>query len=132
VVAFPSTEVSGTVNSTVPSSTLVTPLPAAWTKAGPNRLQIHTANDTHYAFTVFPAQNPNAKVIAGYVSAIVVSRGSGPFTGTPMGAYATCNGAGTSGQTRCPSGGDAYSSRWKYTGASQEIGSDQYVTGCAL
>ncbi|KAK4547115.1 hypothetical protein LTR36_001336 [Oleoguttula mirabilis] len=121
------TETTRTVNSTIPASTQVTPLPVSWSQSGAIRLQIHTANDTHYAFSAFPANNANAKIILGYFSAIVVSGGSGEFTGALLGAYATCNGAGASGQTRCPSGGDAYFSRWRYTGVAQEVDFDQYV-----
>lgn len=126
------TESSGTINSTIASSTQITPLPSFWSHARTIRLQIHTANPTHYAFTAFPAGNPNAKVIAGYVSARVVSGGSGPFTGTILGAYATCHGAGSSGQKRCPRGGEASFGRWRYRGAAQEIDFGDFVPTGAL
>lgn len=120
-------ETSGTINSTIPSSNQVTPLPASWSHAKAIRLQIHTANSTHYAFTAFPAANPNSKVVAGHVSSRAVSGGSGPFTGTILGAYATCHGAGASGQKRCPSGGQANFGRWRYRGAAQEFDFGNFV-----
>lgn len=125
-------ETSGTINSTIPSSTTITSVPAAWTTGGAITMQIYTTNDTHYAFTAFPAGNPNAKMILGYASALAVSGGSGRFTGTLLGAYATCNGNGQFNSTRCPDGGEAYVSKWRYTGAAQEVAAGSYVPAPAF
>lgn len=125
-------ETFGTINTTIPSSTQVTRLAPSWSHADAIRLQIHTANTTHYAFTAFPADNSNDKILAGYVSARVVSGGSGPFTGTILGAYATCHGAGETGQKNCPKGGQALFGRWRYSGAAQKVDFGDFVPAGAL
>ncbi|KAH8590359.1 hypothetical protein B0O99DRAFT_691583 [Bisporella sp. PMI_857] len=55
----------------------------------------------------------------GTASSEIVSGGSGPFTGTLVGIYATSNG----GQGREP----AYFRRWKYQNIAQEIEEDTYI-----
>lgn len=120
-----SIETTGTVNSSIPSSTITFPIPAAW-PPGPTRLQIHTTNATEFVFSAFPVANPNARKIIGSASALVVSGGSGPFTGNVLGVYATCNGEVGEGN-ECAKGGEAYYSRWKYNGAAQQIGYSEWV-----
>ncbi|RMY83314.1 hypothetical protein D0862_11731 [Hortaea werneckii] len=85
-------ETAGTINSTIPSSTVVTAVP--WCGGDTIHLQMHTTNETHYGFSAWPTDRPNEKIVIGHASAEVVSGGSGPFVGTLLGAYATCNGAG--------------------------------------
>ncbi|GAB1729134.1 hypothetical protein NU195Hw_g3398t1 [Hortaea werneckii] len=118
-------ETAGTINSTIPSSTVVTNVP--WCGGDTIHLQMHTINETHYGFSAWPTDCPNEKIIIGHASAEVVSGGSGPFVGTLLGAYATCNGAGSTNSTTCPDGGNAYFSRWRYSGAAQQIAEDEFV-----
>nr|OQO22464.1 hypothetical protein B0A51_11606 [Rachicladosporium sp. CCFEE 5018] len=120
-------ETAGTINSTIPSSTTITPVPAAWSH-GPIRLSVGTANATHFLFSAAPASNPNTRIVLGYASALVVSGGSGPFTGNLLGAYATCTGAGGN-STGCPSGGEAYVGRWRYTGWAQQVDKGEWAVG---
>lgn len=118
-------ETTGTVNSSIPSSTTTFPIPATWPR-GPTRLQIHTSNATSFVFSAFPVANPNAQRIIGSASALVVSGGSGPFTGNLLGVYATCNG-GAEDIKECGKGGEAYFSRWRYHGAAQQIDHSEWV-----
>lgn len=120
-----SIETTGTVNSTIASSTTTFPVPATWPR-GPIRLQIHTTKATQFVFSAFPVANPNARKIMGSASAQVVSGGSGPFTGNVLGVYATCNGVVTE-ENKCAKGGEAYFSRWRYNGAAQQIGYNEWV-----
>lgn len=112
------------VNNTLPSYTQATAVPSGW-PSGPVRLQIETTNATHFEFSAAPASNSNARIVLGQVSAFAVSGGSGPFVGNVLGVYATCNGAG-SGES-CPEGGEAYFSRWRYSGAAQQVVYDHFV-----
>lgn len=119
----------GTTNKTssIPSSyTRRTPIPSSW--EGPIRLQIHTINDTSYGFSAWPVSDPNQKMIVAEESAVVVSGGSGPFTGALVGVYATCDGAGEVNSTTCPGeeGGEVYWKRWRYEGVAQEYDFGDY------
>jgi hypothetical protein len=120
-----SVETTGTINSTILSSTTTIPIPATWPR-GPTRLQIHTLNATNFIFSACPAANPNARKIIGSASALVVSGGSGPFTGNVLGVYATCNGE-VGEESACANGGEAYFSRWRYSGTAQQIGYSEWV-----
>lgn len=120
-----SIETTGTVNSSIPSSTATFPIPATWPR-GPIRLQIHTSNATEFVFSVVPVANLNAQKITGSTSALVVSGGSGPFTGTVLGVYATCNGHQEEDRG-CAKNGKAYFSRWRYQGAAQQIYHSEWV-----
>jgi hypothetical protein len=111
----------GTIESSEPT---IVPVPATWAH-GPIRLEIQTANATHYNVAAMPAANPNAKIILGTASARLISGGSGSFVGSLVGAYATCNGEGTG--LDCPAGGNAYFKRWRYTGAAQYISATEIV-----
>lgn len=111
----------GTIQSPEPT---VVPVPASW-GAGQIRLEIQTANATHYNVAAMPAANPNARIILGTASAQLVSGGRGTFVGSLVGAYATCNGAGAG--LDCPAGGNAYFRRWRYTGAAQYISATEIV-----
>jgi hypothetical protein len=71
-------------------------------------------------FSASSVSNPNAQKITSSASALVVSGGSGPFTGNVLGIYATCNGE-VEENGECAKGGKAYFSRWKYQGAAQQI-----------
>lgn len=103
--------------SSVPKES-ITPIPTSWLDEYDSvsaRLQIQAVNATHYAFSAMPSDDPSAVQTLGYAPAALVSGGEGPFTGSLVGVYATCNGG-----ERCE--GDAYFGRWRYEGEGQEIG----------
>jgi beta-xylosidase len=103
----------------------VMPVPSAW-KEGPIRLQVSAPNATHYELSASLASDPLSRILVATAPATIVSGGTGPFTGTLLGVYATCNGAG-SGET-CPEGGEkAYWQRWRYAGKGQEIATGEFV-----
>jgi beta-xylosidase len=108
----------------IPPAPRAIPVPSDWAD-GKIRLQIQTVNTTHYSLTAMSAENPRSKLVIGTASAGLVSGGNGSFVGSLVGAYATCNGAG-SGAT-CPQGGDAYFTRWRYTGEAQYISSTESI-----
>ncbi|KAI1806022.1 glycoside hydrolase family 43 protein [Daldinia bambusicola] len=89
------------------------------------RLYVETANATHYRLSAASAADPEARIDVGTASAGVVSGGSGSFVGSLVGAYATCNGAGAG--VVCPEGGEAYLTRWRYTGAGQYVSETEVV-----
>ncbi|KAM7189139.1 Glycosyl hydrolase, five-bladed beta-propellor domain containing protein [Rhypophila sp. PSN 637] len=93
-------------------------LPKGWS-AGPIRLQIKTANLTHYSLSASPADDPTSSVLVGTASGALLSGGNGSFVGSLVGAYATCNGAGSG--VNCPAGGTAYFKRWRYEGDAQFV-----------
>ncbi|KAH9885215.1 glycoside hydrolase family 43 protein [Xylariomycetidae sp. FL2044] len=108
---------------TSPATTMVS-VPEAWIES-PIRLQIQSANATHYTLAAMPADDLGAQIIIGTVSAGLVSGGNGSFVGSLLGAYATCNGEGSG--TNCPGGGNAYFNRWRYTGEGQYISENKTV-----
>lgn len=108
-----------------PAPPTVIPVPEAW-GSGPIRLSVDCVNATHYQFEAAPKGRPfQKKIVMGVESAGAVSGGSGPFTGTLVGVYATCNGAGKG--LKCPEGGDAYFSKWRYKGKAQYVDHDVAV-----
>ncbi|GJD04296.1 xylosidase : arabinofuranosidase [Colletotrichum higginsianum] len=110
-------EASGKPNITVPEIVVV-PVPKEW-RSEPIRLSVSAVSDTEYVFGAAPAARPEEYKEIGSASALIVSGGSGPFTGTVVGAYATNNG----GQGKTP----AYFSRWRYTPVAQKIEQDTVV-----
>ncbi|KAI3553736.1 arabinofuranosidase [Colletotrichum abscissum] len=98
-------EASGKPNITVPEIALVT-VPKAW-RSEPIKLSVSAISDSKYVFGAAPASRPEEYLEIGSANALIVSGGSGPFTGTIVGAYATNNG----GDGMTP----AYFSRWRYT-----------------
>ncbi|GKT56640.1 xylosidase arabinofuranosidase [Colletotrichum tofieldiae] len=110
-------EASGKPNITVPE-TVVVPVPKEW-RSEAIRLSVSAVNDSEYVFGAAPASRPEEFKEIGSASALIVSGGSGPFTGTIVGAYATNNG----GQGKTP----AYFSRWRYTPVAQKISEDVVV-----
>ncbi|GIZ46057.1 hypothetical protein CKM354_000919700 [Cercospora kikuchii] len=114
------------------SSLNTIPLPSSWSKSNAIRLQIHTANDSSYVFSAWPVDNANERLIVGSVSARILSGGTGPFTGTLLGAFATCNGGNGRNNTCADAGGEAYFSNWSYTGAAQKIAASEFVPSAAL
>ncbi|KAI0431732.1 glycosyl hydrolase [Xylaria sp. FL1042] len=108
----------------IPPAPRIAPVPAAWTH-GKIRLLIQTLNTTHYSLAAMPVDKPGAKLVIGTASAGLVSGGNGSFVGSLVGAYATCNGAGSG--FACPDGGNAYFSRWRYTGEAQYISATESI-----
>ncbi|KAI0813342.1 glycoside hydrolase family 43 protein [Xylaria sp. FL0064] len=108
----------------IPPAPRIVPVPAGWTN-GKIRLLIQTLNTTHYSLAAMAAGDPGAKLIIGMASAGLVSGGNGSFVGSLIGAYATCNGAGSG--FACPDGGNAYFSRWRYTGEAQYISATESI-----
>ncbi|GAM33834.1 hypothetical protein TCE0_013r01023 [Talaromyces pinophilus] len=100
-----------TQNVTVPD-TIVKILPSSSSKEIRARLQIQAKDDTHY---ILSATLPQFKQFefSQNAEAVLVSGGTGRFTGTLLGAYATSNGG--SGST------PAYITQWQYDGHGQKI-----------
>lgn len=95
--------------------------PKAWGD-DPIMFEILTANLTHYSMKASPASQPFDQIQVGIFSARLVSGQSGPFTGSLIGAYATCNGAGQG--LDCPTGSEIYVRDWSYFGLGQYRGED--------
>ncbi|GKT44689.1 uncharacterized protein ColSpa_04870 [Colletotrichum spaethianum] len=110
-------EASGKANITVPE-TVIVPVPKEW-RSEIIRLSVSAVTDSEYVFGAAPAARPEEYTEIGTAGALVVSGGSGPFTGTIVGAYATNNG----GKGKTP----AYFSRWRYTPVAQKIDDDVIV-----
>ncbi|KAL3470378.1 glycosyl hydrolase [Aspergillus californicus] len=90
------------------------PLPRAWN--GKRVTLLVEGNETRYDFyaSLSPSSKQNGNVqFLGTVSAEAVSGGSGPFSGTLLGAFATTNGGSDTFDSRV--------SRWKYTPISQKV-----------
>jgi beta-xylosidase len=94
-------------------------VPASWV-GKPIRLEIRMPTPTEYIFSAMLASDEKTRIQIGKASAKQLSGGTGSFVGTLIGAYATCNGAGS--ELDCPSDTPkAYFSRWRYAGVSQYI-----------
>ncbi|KAH8592148.1 glycosyl hydrolase [Bisporella sp. PMI_857] len=110
-------EASGKPNTSIPAAN-IKQIPKSW-HSGPVRLSVSATRHAEYAFSAAPVSQPKESIVLGSASAAIVSGGSGPFTGTIVGAYATNNG----GEGSVP----AYFSRWRYTDVFQEIDADTFV-----
>lgn len=108
--------------STVSSS--LTLLPERWGH-GPLRFKIQAPNATHFTFSAMPAAEPQKGITVGAASGSLLSGNTGPFTGSLIGIFVTCNGAGN--EDTCPEGGNAYFQRWQYTGIAQYISNETAV-----
>jgi beta-xylosidase len=105
----------------------MTPVPAAW--AGqPIRLSIEMCTPSEYMFSASLASNSSNIIMElGKASTAQVSGNTGSFVGTLIGAYATCNGAG-SDQLDCPAATpNAWFKRWRYEGVKQWVDKMQSV-----
>ncbi|KAL8391959.1 hypothetical protein RB595_002247 [Gaeumannomyces hyphopodioides] len=98
-------------------------IPDNWT--GAIRLMVRAVSLTEYELSASSVGNSgSAAIVLGKVSSQMVSGGTGQFVGALLGAFATCNGAGSSG-VACPGGGvPAYVSQWKYTAEGQHVAAD--------
>ncbi|KAK1624606.1 putative xylanase 27 [Colletotrichum phormii] len=124
VVTLPKTDGSGgnarmlrfrATGEDAPAENLVN-LPEAWGD-DPIWFQIATVNSTHYTMAASQASQPDQQIVMSTFSARLVSGQSGPFTGSLVSIYATCNGAGSG--VNCPSGGDVWVKEWLYEGKGQ-------------
>jgi beta-xylosidase len=98
----------------------MTPVPAAWV-GQPIRLSIEMCTPSEYMFSASLASNSSNNIIMelGKASTAQVSGNTGSFVGTLIGAYATCNGAG-SDHLDCPAATpNAWFKRWRYEGVKQ-------------
>ncbi|RAO67419.1 uncharacterized protein BHQ10_003431 [Talaromyces amestolkiae] len=100
-----------TQNVTVPG-TVVAPLPSLSSKEIRARLQVQAKDDTHYILSATLHEDKQFE-FTQTVEAVLVSGGTGRFTGTLLGAYATSNEG--SGST------PAYITQWQYEGQGQKI-----------
>ncbi|KAL3441439.1 glycosyl hydrolase [Aspergillus insuetus] len=100
----------GKPNATVPRPVVV-PLPKQWKKE-PIRLQVAAHDDRTFVFSASTPSKPHNTKILGSVGGEIVSGGSGPFTGSLLGAYATTNGGKKTFKS--------YISRWTYTPLGQK------------
>ncbi|KAH7378678.1 glycosyl hydrolase [Pyrenochaeta sp. MPI-SDFR-AT-0127] len=110
-------EASGKPNATVPETKTV-PVPASW-KSHSIRLKVEATRDSKYIFSASSGSKSDKPTVLGSASAAIVSGGSGPFTGTLVGAFATSNGG--TGAT------PAYFSRWRYTPKEQAITEKEFI-----
>ncbi|TLD28077.1 xylosidase : arabinofuranosidase protein [Venturia nashicola] len=104
----------GTLNAFVPMR-----LSPEWAKH-PIKLEIQARNDTHFTFLASSRVAKEEPVVFGELPTSILSGGSGPFTGTLLGAYATTNGGNVTSDY-------AYVSKWRYTGVGQKIDNDVIV-----
>ncbi|KAF2182965.1 glycoside hydrolase family 43 protein [Zopfia rhizophila CBS 207.26] len=108
---------AGTTVGSLPQP-VVKSIPEPWLKH-PITLQIQAKNDTHYTFSVASIRDRGTTHVIGVAPATIVSGGTGPFTGSLVGVYATSNnGSGTT---------ESYISRWRYTGDGQKIDYNRIV-----
>ncbi|KAL4767179.1 xylosidase : arabinofuranosidase [Aspergillus nidulans var. acristatus] len=103
------------------NATQMVPVPEGWTNK-PIRLHIKAEDPQSY---ILSASSGSEVVQVGTASSSLVSGDSGPFVGSLLGAYATCNGAGNGDD--CPEGGVASFQQWQYTPVAQFIAVDVSV-----
>ncbi|KAL2835701.1 glycosyl hydrolase [Aspergillus pseudoustus] len=103
-----------TQNVTVPD-TVAKALPSSRGSEIKARLKIQAIDDTHYTLSAtLLDSSPGSKFeFTHEVEAVLVSGGTGRFTGALLGTYATSNGG--------DGGTPAYISRWRYNGLGQKI-----------
>ncbi|KAM6480570.1 glycoside hydrolase family 43 protein [Trichoderma sp. SZMC 28011] len=102
----------------------LTRLPDHWGNS-PLRLEIQAHNTTHFTFSAMPSSDPHKRITVGAASGSLLSGNTGPFTGSLVGMFATCNGAGNN--NTCPDGGNAYFQNWEYTGIAQYISNETAI-----
>jgi beta-xylosidase len=100
------------------------PVPASW-RGKPMRLQITMPDPDTYVFSAILAHGRSKEISFGRASTVQVSP-PGSFTGTLIGVYATCNGAGSG--LDCPATTPkAYFRKWRYKGSEQYISETESV-----
>ncbi|OJJ94756.1 hypothetical protein ASPACDRAFT_1877381 [Aspergillus aculeatus ATCC 16872] len=110
-------EASGRPDLVAPDA-VVTAVPVAWYGRG-IVLRVRARDDAGYVLSAALVGSPGSEIVLGRASAGVLSGGSGPFTGTLLGVYATGNG----GPGETPS----YWSDWTYVPVAQEIDAGVFV-----
>ncbi|KAL3417234.1 xylosidase arabinofuranosidase [Phlyctema vagabunda] len=105
-------------NGTVPA-TVLRPIPESW-YGSPITFQIQAVNDTHFTFAAGPSSNSSRLEVLGTAPSSILSGGTGPFTGTLLGVYATTNGDNSTQDL-------AFITKWRYEGQAQAVASGEYV-----
>ncbi|KAG9251893.1 glycoside hydrolase family 43 protein, partial [Emericellopsis atlantica] len=100
----------------------IVPVPEDWTDA-PVRLHIYAEDPEIYRLAA--SQGCKKPITIGTASSALVSGGNGSFVGSLLGAYATCNGAGSG--VECLDGGVPTFQRWRYRPIAQFIAEDEAV-----
>jgi beta-xylosidase len=103
---------TGTGNYDGPQILITRSIPPSW-QGKPISLQIEAKNDTHYIFSAASSVDRSDRVAIGVAPATIVSGGTGPFTGSLVGVFATSDGG--NGRTM------SYIQRWRYYGTGQKI-----------
>ncbi|CZT06736.1 related to xylosidase/arabinosidase [Rhynchosporium agropyri] len=107
----------GTIDAGLPR---VIAVPTSWVGKA-IRLTINATNSNTYTLAAASVADPTTQISLGIAPAELVSGGFGHFTGSLVGAYATCNGEGSVGSMDCPAGGNAAFQRWRYLGLTQQF-----------
>ncbi|PYI28613.1 hypothetical protein BP00DRAFT_438323 [Aspergillus indologenus CBS 114.80] len=110
-------EASGRPDLVAPA-TVVAAVPVAWYGRG-IVLRVRTPDDAGYVLSAALVGDLGSEIVLGRASAEILSGGSGPFTGTLLGVYATGNGG--------PGETPAYWSDWTYVPVAQEIDAGVFV-----
>jgi hypothetical protein len=110
-------------NSLPPLEETIVPVPDDW--SGPINLEIEATSPETYQFSVSAREGETPGFVLGEASSAHVSGGTGPFTGTLLGAFSTCNGGGSGND--CPASSSPVFRRWRYASTSQYITADEAV-----
>ncbi|KAL2845288.1 glycosyl hydrolase [Aspergillus pseudoustus] len=122
-------KVTGRGNYIGPLSNVTTEIPRGWT-GKQITLTVESLNDEEYQFSASLSSRAARKEHIGSVSSRVVSGGTGPFTGTLLGVYASRGGhapATTPSSAATKESDFAYFSNWRYKGLGQKIDHDLIV-----
>ncbi|PYH81817.1 hypothetical protein BO82DRAFT_74965 [Aspergillus uvarum CBS 121591] len=110
-------EASGRPDLVAPA-TVIAAVPVAWYGRG-IVLRVRAPDDAGYVLSAALVGSLGSEIVLGRASAEILSGGSGPFTGTLLGVYATGNGA--------PGETPSYWSDWTYVPVAQEIDAGLFV-----
>lgn len=105
------TERAGRLNETDIGN--LVPVPRGWTSP----YTLHIQAESPYSYTLYASQGDGEKLEIDKASSQFVSGGSGPFTGSLVGVFSTCNGAGEG--ANCPDGPIPRFQNWKYAPVAQ-------------
>lgn len=107
--------------TTTPPEPSLVAVPGNWT--APYTLHIEAQDPTSY--TLSASHGCSRRLEIGTASSSLVSGGNGSFVGSLLGAYSTCNGAGS--EADCPEGPVPKFRNWRYTPIGQYISEDDWV-----
>ncbi|KAL3459017.1 glycosyl hydrolase, partial [Aspergillus heterothallicus] len=119
-------KITGRGNYDGPLSNITTEIPREWT-GKKITLTVEARDDETYQFSASLSSRSARKVHIGSVSSRVLSGGTGPFTGTLLGVYASRGGHSTTAHSTDRNSDFAYFSNWRYTGLGQKIDHDLVV-----